>query len=864
MTFIYKPKGVLMPSINKKTMPIILFTFFLVFSSFGISYAITWTPSFSSSSHTVGGTSTNTTVTVSWSAMTPTGGSSEDAYIFVWDNTDNTTLSADKSRTETYGGFVNHPTVSLTRTLTSNTWYLHMRAVDSGVNWTDTVHLGPITIDSTPAPTVSAITPSSGKNNSTTVSVTITGTNYKKTDGSDFDSVSATIGGTALTNVTIDNSTTISATYAIQNKTAGQYDISVTTDYGSCEAPLSNGFTVSNPAPTVTSVSPGSGANDSSKNITITGTGFLSTGTLPAGTDSPTVQLRDTDNSLTVDCTSITVNSTTSISASVPLGKTASTYDIVVTNSDSQSGTGTDLYEITAPAPTISSVSPASASNSQATTITVTGTNFQTSGTTIVALEASGEDTISCSSVSVDNSTKLTASVPSEQETGTYDVKVTNPDSQSATSSSAFTISNPVATVSSITPSSMTNDDTQSVTIVGTNFRTGLSVKIGTTSCTTVILDSENPTTQLTCYVPADIDPDDYDVVVTNIGANPGTLSAGFTVNAGTTTVALTYSASDTSHVPAGSLTITATFTTSQSAAPLISIDQQGSTDIEDASLTATTDEKIWTYSYIVNDDDNSTYIDGAASVTIKDSNELSINTTSGSSFTIDSQSLSAVITYEQGDNTAGPFKVGDLTITVTLSDNDTSAPLISIDQTGTSDISDEVMDGDNRTWTYDYTITEDNDAEYDDGTATVSLTDDNSSTIIIGNGETFTIDTAAPTVALSYNQDSDTEGPFSSGSLIITALFSEAPDDTPQIAIDQPGTTDLSATDMSGTSTVWTYTYTINTTNESEYADGVATITISNGADSAGNANEAATNSTFTIDTAAVDSCFITTAEGQ
>ena len=62
--------------------------------------------------------------------------------------------------------------------------------------------------------------------------VTITGTNFKKLDGSDFTSVSAKIGTTSLTNVAVSSATQITATYAVLNKTAGAYDVTVTTDWG--------------------------------------------------------------------------------------------------------------------------------------------------------------------------------------------------------------------------------------------------------------------------------------------------------------------------------------------------------------------------------------------------------------------------------------------------------------------------------------------------------------------------------------------------------------------------------------------------------------------------------------------------------
>jgi len=820
------------------------------FMGAGNALAISWTPDFSSSTHTVSSSSTNTSVTVSWSAMTPTGGSSADTYTYVWDNTNNTDISATKTPTETISGNLSGLTV--TRTLTDGTWYFHARAVDSSGEWTITYHFGPIIIDATPAPTVTKIEPDTGVNSSDQINVTLTGTNFKKVDGSDFTSITVKIGTVSLTNVSVSSSTSLTATYAIKNKTADAYDVTVTTSYDTSEA-LSEGFTVTNPAPTVTSIAPTSASNAAEKSVTITGTGFLSTSTTPAGTASPTVQMRDPDNpSRNFSLTSVSVVSTTSITATVPASKTIGTYDVVVTNSDSQSAAKADAFEITAPAPTISSVSPDNGTNEKTTSITITGTNFQTSGTTTVTLEATDKETISCTSVSVSSATQITAVVPSGKAIATYDLKVTNPDAQSATKTSAFTVKYPVPTVTSISPDSMTNDASQTVTIIGTNFRTGATVKIGTTSASAVNLDGTTPETKLTCSVPADITPGTYDVSVTNVGTEAGTLSDGFEVTAATATVALSYSASDTDHVPAGSLTITATFSASQAAAPSISINQQGTTDITDQDMSSTADDKIWTYAYTVVADDGSTYVDGAATVTIKSSGGTSINITSGSSFTIDTAILSATVAYDQGGNTSGPFKAGGVTVAVTLSASEGAAPTISINQQGSTDITDAATSGSGTSWSYEYTVNAKDGSAYKDGTATVTLKTSGGTDIPIGSGGTFEIDTAGPSVALTYSQDSNTAGPFMPGAIAITAAFSETPAGTPQIAIDQPGSTDISAVDMSGSGRAWTYSYTINAADGSNYIDGDAVVAISNGADAAGNANAAATNSTFTIDTSA------------
>jgi IPT/TIG domain len=87
------------------------------------------------------------------------------------------------------------------------------------------------------------------------------------------------------------------------------------------------------PAPTVTAISPTSGTTSGGTSVTITGTGFLSGATVSLGGSS---------------ATNITVVSSTSITATTP-AHTAGTVDVVVTNTDSQSGTLSNGYTYSPP-----------------------------------------------------------------------------------------------------------------------------------------------------------------------------------------------------------------------------------------------------------------------------------------------------------------------------------------------------------------------------------------------------------------------------------------------------------------------------------------------------------------------------------
>ena len=83
------------------------------------------------------------------------------------------------------------------------------------------------------------------------------------------------VGGTAATSVTVVSSTSITATTAAH--APGIVDV-VVTNSDTKSGTLTQGFTyttASNPAPTVTAISPTSGTANGGTAVTITGTGFL-------------------------------------------------------------------------------------------------------------------------------------------------------------------------------------------------------------------------------------------------------------------------------------------------------------------------------------------------------------------------------------------------------------------------------------------------------------------------------------------------------------------------------------------------------------------------------------------------------------
>ena len=120
--------------------------------------------------------------------------------------------------------------------------------------------------------------------------------------------------------------------------------------------------------------------------VTITGTGFLSGATVSLGGTA---------------ATGVTVVSSTSITATTG-AHGAGAVNVVVTNTDAQSGTKTNGYTYTTsnPAPTVSSISPTSGTTAGGTPVTITGTGFLSGATvSLGGTAATGVTVVSSTSI---------------------------------------------------------------------------------------------------------------------------------------------------------------------------------------------------------------------------------------------------------------------------------------------------------------------------------------------------------------------------------------------------------------------------------------------------------------------------------
>ncbi len=256
----------------------------------------------------------------------------------------------------------------------------------------------------------------------------------------------------------------------------------------------------SNPAPTVSAISPTTGAASGGTAVTITGTGFLAGATVSLGGTA---------------ATGVNVVSSTSITATTPT-HSAGAVNVVVTNSDSQTGTLTKGYTYSNPAPNVTSIAPNSGPASGGTSVTITGTGFLSGATVTVGGTAA-------TGINVVSSTSITATTAAHAP-GAASVVVTNSDAQSATLSNAYTYVAAPA-VASVAPGTGPTNGGTGLTITGTNFLTGATVSFGGTAATGVTVASN---TSITATAPAHT-AGAVDVVVVNPDGQSGVLAGGYT-----------------------------------------------------------------------------------------------------------------------------------------------------------------------------------------------------------------------------------------------------------------------------------------------------------------------------------------------
>lgn len=273
--------------------------------------------------------------------------------------------------------------------------------------------------------------------------------------------------------------------------------VSVDVEILSSYVSLTNGFTYREPG--ISSILPASGSIDGGTFITITGNYF---------TDDATVSVNGAPaaNVNVVDSQTITAITPAS---SIPGPATVEVYV--------GQGVGYASANYTYLEPSIISITPQSGPESGGTEVTITGTLFSPLATVEF-------DYNSASSVTFIDSNTLVATTPGG--TGTVDVTVTTPNSQSLLSQAFTYTAIPPPQIGAISPQSGDSNGGMPITITGTGFQTGLAASLGNTPITNiVVVDS----TTITGNTPA-LPPGTYSLTVTNSDGQFSTLANAYSV----------------------------------------------------------------------------------------------------------------------------------------------------------------------------------------------------------------------------------------------------------------------------------------------------------------------------------------------
>ena len=340
----------------------------------------------------------------------------------------------------------------------------------------------PIMVGATP--TVAGVTPAAGPKAG--ASVTVTGTNFT----SDATVMFGTTAATSVSNVSATQLTAVAPAHA-----TGTVDVRVTTGSGGESAAVAADKFTYDPVPTVTAVSPDAGAVTGGTTITVTGTGFVTSGTSVAVGGIP--------------ATGVSVISSTQLTALVPAGQAGAVDTTVTTPGGTSTTSSKDLYGYGAPV--VGSFTPTTGNTGG--TVTIVGTGF------VPAVSVSF-GSLAASKVTFSSSTKITAVVPN----GAVSAPVSVADAAgTGTSSAVFT---PKLSIAGLSQTSGTPGTTVILTGVGFNASSIVSFN-GTAAAPPTGVTP----TSLTVTVPSGATTGP--VTLTNTKAPTGTVQAAavFTVN---------------------------------------------------------------------------------------------------------------------------------------------------------------------------------------------------------------------------------------------------------------------------------------------------------------------------------------------
>ena len=273
-----------------------------------------------------------------------------------------------------------------------------------------------------PLPTTTSISPASKNVGDGQFTLTVNGTNFVAASVVRFNGISKT--------TTFVNSTQLTAVIPASDLTAtGNFNITVFNPTPGGGTSNAQTFTVNNPTPTTTSISPTSKILGASQfTLTVNGTNFVANSVVNFAGAAKTT----------------TFVSSTQLTAFIPASDltTTGTFDITVFNPTPGGGTSNaQTFTVNNPTPTTTGISPTNKIAGDADfTLTVNGTNFVANS--VVNFAGAAKTTTFVSS------TQLTAVIPASDLTsaGTFNITVSNPTPGGGTSNAQTFTVNPVPT----------------------------------------------------------------------------------------------------------------------------------------------------------------------------------------------------------------------------------------------------------------------------------------------------------------------------------------------------------------------------------------------------------------------------------
>ncbi len=385
-----------------------------------------------------------------------------------------------------------------------------------------------------PDPTLTSIDVALVRQGASGVALTLTGTHFR-----DGGTVSVSGAGVTASSPTWLSDTSFRVTLAVASDAAyGARDVTYAQPVagGGASATLVGSLTVAAPTPTISLVSPTSVVQGTGPTtVTVNGTGLRSGGVVTiSGTG---LALGSTT---IVSDTQATVPVTTDIDAT--LGARDATYTQPAAGGGA-SATRTGGLAVHAPTPTVTAIDPTSVTQGDAgVVVTLTGTSFRDSGSV-----SFGADVTASSPTRVsDTEFRVTADFSPTAALGPRSVTYTQPSaggSAAGTLTDGLQVDAPAPTVSGVSPTVLRQGQTsQTLTVTGTDFRTGGAVTISGTGLTlgaTTIVSATEATVSVTVDDAATVG--DRDVTYTQPalgGSGAATKTAAFAVHHPTPTLA--------------------------------------------------------------------------------------------------------------------------------------------------------------------------------------------------------------------------------------------------------------------------------------------------------------------------------------